>query len=730
MNRLYVAEPCLTVTGSMADHRLRVRGSEVLGLAQALVAELSKVSGGESLTPLAGLPKAPTSGNPDPKWIAAVAKDLARVRGRGVVIAGRRQPAAVHALVNAINAALGNVGQGAAVTFWPAIKHDTSSGMESLRGLVEEIAAGFVDTLVITARNPVYGAPTDFKLDKLLARVPSTIYWGLYEDETAEVVSTFLPAAHTLESWGDGRALDGRASLVQPLIAPLWSGLTDADVLATFLGEGDVGSHQLLKKFWQTRAVSNGWTAGTNFEALWESWLAKGVIDKTTAQPEAGIAVNAGKLAEGLGTLVGQAPAKADGLEIAFTVDGKVFDGRFANNAWLQELPHPITKMTWDNAIIVSKATADRLGVETGDMARLESGDRKVTGPVYIQPGHADEAVTVALGYGRGGAEEIARGVGFNAGLLRTSAAPWFERGISLTKISGHHKFGITQDHWSMEEREPAMETPLKALLEEGSAFNKHVEERRAPVPSIHEPVDYSKQAYKWAMTIDLNKCTGCSACVVACQSENNIPVVGRENVRIGREMQWIRVDRYYSGSIEEPDAIAQPLMCVHCETAPCENVCPVNATVHSDEGLNEMVYNRCIGTRYCSNNCPYKVRRFNFLDYHGDVPHVAKMATNPDVTVRSRGVMEKCTYCVQRIERTRIDARIEDRAIQDGEILTACQQGCPSQAIEFGSLNDPSSRVSKVFQDTRRYNLLNDLGTRPRTVYLARVRNPNPELA
>ncbi len=628
-----------------------------------------------------------------------------------------------------MNVALGNVGT--TVTYWSSLLNEVGNGIESLATLVEEMAAGAVDTLVITANNPVYSAPVDFKFDKLLARVPNTLYWGLYEDETAAVVQTFIPAAHALESWGDGRALDGRASLVQPLIAPLWSGLTDGDVLAAFVGEGDLGSHQGVKQFWQKRALSGAWLSGQTFEGLWETWLSKGVIETTVAHAESGIAVDGGQLAAALGKVpAGQ--ATAEGLEIAFAVDPKVFDGRFGNNTWLQELPHPVTKITWDNAILISKTTAGRLGLETGDFARIElaSGARQVSGAVYLQPGHADDTITVALGYGRGGAEEFARDVGFNANLLRTSKAAWFESGVNLTKVSGHKKFGITQDHWSMEGREPAMDTSLADFLKEGSAFHEKVEERRGPLPVIHEPVDYSKQAYKWAMSIDLNKCTGCNVCVVACQSENNIPVVGRENVRIGREMQWIRLDRYYSGDIEDPEVITQPVMCVHCETAPCEYVCPVNATVHSDEGLNEMVYNRCIGTRYCSNNCPYKARRFNFLDYHDEVPAVAKMATNPDVTVRSRGIMEKCTYCVQRIERSRIDARVVGRKIADGEILTACQQGCPSQAIVFGSLNDPGSNVSKQHQDPRRYDLLHELGTRPRTAYLARVRNPNPELA
>jgi MoCo/4Fe-4S cofactor protein with predicted Tat translocation signal len=735
MNRLYVVEPCMTPTGTMADHRLRARGSEVVAVAQAVVSELAKLPGMEALAALAALPRAQPQVRIDTRWAAAVAKDLHRTKGHSLVIAGRRQPAAVHALVNAMNVALGNVG--VTVAFRSPVRHDPSHGMAALQSLVADIAAGGVETLVITARNPVYGAPADFKLDKLLGRVPETIYYSLYEDETSEGVTTFVPAAHSLESWGDSRAVDGTVSIIQPLIAPLWSGTTEADLLAGFVGEGDKGTHQLLLEAWQRRALSEGWATALTFEGVWESWLARGIIDKTAQPLEEQLPLDGGALAGALGPLLGRL-STAGGIELAFVVDHKVYDGRFANVTWLQELPHPITKITWDNAVLISQATAmGAQGLKTGDVVRVEIGDRSVTGPVYIQPGHADDAITIALGYGRKGAESIAH-VGFNAGTLRTSDAPWFVRGVNLSKTSRGYRFGITQDHWSMEDREPAMVTTLAELEKKDSKINERLEERRSPVPVIvgQEPVDYSQQAYKWAMAIDLAKCSGCNACVTACQSENNIPVVGRDNVRIGREMLWIRLDRYYYNespddeNMDDPQVVTQPAMCVHCETAPCEYVCPVNATVHSDEGLNEMVYNRCIGTRYCSNNCPYKARRFNFLDYHDDVPAVQKMPANPNVTVRARGVMEKCTYCVQRIERKRIDSRIEGRAIRDGELQTACQQGCPGGAIVFGSLNDKDSHVSKLHADERRYDLLHELGTRPRTAYLARVRNPNPELA
>ena len=722
MSRLYVAEPCPTSTGTMADHRLRVRGSDVLALARALAVELGKDPSGASLGGFASLPAG--GANIDAAWVRAVAKDLLAHRGQSVVIAGRRQPAAVHALAHAMNVALGNLGT--TVSLWAARAPDPLAGMGPLGALVEEIAAGQVDTLVITAENPVYTAPADFKLGALLQRVPNVIYMGLTEDETAAVAGTYVPRAHVLESWGDGQGLDGTVSIVQPLIMPLWRAHGASELLAAFVGEGEKSPHLLLKEFWQKRATAEGRATAATFEATWEAWLAKGVVDNTAGQAESVPAPTpdalTGRVAGALQTL-----PQGGGLEVGFVPDAKVFDGRFANNAWLQELPHPITKMTWDNAVLLSNQTADRLGVKTGDVVEVSLGDRKVEGPVFVQVGHADEAITLALGYGRK-VGKVAAGVGFDAGLLRDSRAPWYALGAEIRKTGGRHRFGITQVHWTMEDRDPVRQASLGELLAKDSKFHHDIEHHRGELPVIHEPVDYSKQPYKWAMSIDLNKCTGCSVCVVACQSENNIPVVGRDNVRIGREMQWLRIDRYYTDA-DDPQMLTQPVACVHCETAPCEYVCPVNATTHSDEGLNEMVYNRCVGTRYCSNNCPYKARRFNFLDYHAAPTAVEKMRANPDVTVRSRGIMEKCTYCVQRIERARIDASIEGRRIREGEIITACQQACPTHAIEFGSLHDPNAQVAKDHQDGRRYDLLHEIGTRPRTAYLARVRNPNPEL-
>jgi molybdopterin-containing oxidoreductase family iron-sulfur binding subunit len=686
--------------------------------------------------------------------VRALAHDLQRYAGQTLVVAGRRQPPAVHALAAAINSALGNVGKTVTYSLSPFdVDPKVGVGPKALGELVEDIAAGTVDTLIITASNPVYTAPVDFKLDKLLPRVQATIYHGLYEDETAAVCTTMIPATHPLETWGDARALDGTVSIVQPLIAPLWGAFTESQVLAAFLDEGDVSPHELVRRFWAgnhpTAETANpaGAPKGTAYSAFpqgsatawdiaWDKWLADGILPDTAAKPVNVPALDAAALAQVVGSQLAALGAKSDGLELAFVNDTRIHDGRFANNAWLQELPQTITKLTWDTPVMISEATAKAQGLEHGDVVALRLRDRSVEGPIMIVPGHADDAVTVPLGGGRTApAETIAAGVGFNVGALRASDAFWFDRGLKLARTGDKHKFAVTQDQWTMspdgrDAPPPAVEGTLAEMEMEGSKFREELAERRGPLATIYEPWDYSTQQYKWAMSIDLNKCTGCNACVVACQSENNIPVVGVENVRKGRHMQWIRIDRYYTGPVDEPETIYQPVACVQCETAPCEYVCPVAATTHSDEGINDMAYNRCIGTRYCSNNCPYKVRRFNFLNYTKDYTASQMMGTNPDVTVRTRGVMEKCTYCVQRIERKRIETRIAGTTIKDGDLQTACQQGCPARAIEFGSLNDPNATVTRLHADARRYDLLHEIGTRPRTAYLARIRNVNPDLA
>ena len=709
MNRLYAIECALSVTGMNADHRLRIRPSQLDPVALALAAKLGARGG-----VLARFAALAAKARLDPKqqrFVDALAGDLQRAGRQGVVLAGPRSSPLAQAIAHAINAALGSE----AVRYQKPLVHDPVHGADGLRELAEEIRSGTVDTLVVTAANPVHGAPYELNLAKALDSVPNSIYRGLYQDETSQRCAWFVPATHPFEEWGDARAHDGTVTFVQPLIQPLFNGVTEAQVLAAFLGEGDKSPYAQLREHWRA--------ARSDAEEAWEKWISDGFIPGT-ASPSEAPTLRADAIAAA--AQAARFDADAPALELNVVPDYRLYDGRFANNVWLQETPDPVTKLTWDNAALMSPATARTLGLATRDVIDLGLHGPPVHAPVLVVPGHADGAITVSLGYGRGGSEQNAAGVGFDVSALRRVQTPWGGRGLTVTKLGRRHPLAITQEHWSMEGRDPALDMDLHEYEGPG---RERIEEGRAPVATMHTPWDYSKVAYKWGMAIDLARCTGCSACMVACQSENNVPVVGKENVEKSREMHWLRLDRYFSGSEDDPRATAQPMLCVHCETAPCEYVCPVNATVHSDEGLNEMVYNRCIGTRYCSNNCPYKVRRFNFFNYTYDTGEVEKLRMNPDVTVRSRGVMEKCTYCVQRIERARIDSRVQERPIAEKEVQTACQQACPSRAIVFGNLHDQAQEVTKKHADERHYFVLNDVGTRPRTAYLARVRNPNPEL-
>jgi molybdopterin-containing oxidoreductase family iron-sulfur binding subunit len=714
MARLYAVETNLSVTGMNADHRLRLKPSQIQRFGLALLGRLAgRVPALSRYAPLAE--RFPLQGQ-GAKFAEALARDLVRGGSGALVAVGARQPPVLHAVAHAIHAALGS----AAASQARPVLHDMDAGPRALRVLAEEMRKGVVDTMVITAWNPVYGATFDLNFGKALSQVNTSVYRSLYLDETADRAGWVLPAAHPLESWGDARAHDGTVTFQQPLISPLYAGMGEAEVLAAFLGEGDRTAWTQLRDFWAASAPDPAL-----FELTWEKWIADGFVEGSSLKAETPAIRHDAILAAAQAV---KAPAEAaPGFEVNVVPDYKVYDGRLANNGWLQELPDPVTKLTWENAALLSPADAARLGLKQGDMVDLGLHGPPAHAPVMIAPGHADGAVTVAMGYGRRSrGEQLCAGLGFDTATLRHSNAPWFAPGLTLIPVGKKTKLAQTQEHHSMEGRLIAVSTSLDQLRE---TQEKLEDERGVPL-TIHKPWDYS-QGYRWGMAIDLSRCTGCSACMVACQSENNIPVVGKERVWRSREMHWLRVDRYFIGDdTSNPGVVFQPLMCVHCESAPCEYVCPVNATVHSDEGLNEMVYNRCVGTRYCSNNCPYKVRRFNFFSYTSDYTDTEKMVFNPDVTVRSRGVMEKCSYCVQRIERARIKTRIAERGIRDGEVLTACQQACPADAIVFGNLNDPAARVSKLHGDERRYDLLHELGTRPRTAYLARVTNPNPELA
>ncbi|MGO9764581.1 MAG: TAT-variant-translocated molybdopterin oxidoreductase [Myxococcaceae bacterium] len=728
MNRLYVVEPRLSITGGMADNRLRARSSDIEGIALAVLAQLGKTV--PALSPFA-LVSGPALPKEVARFVAAVAKDLASKAGHSLVVAGERQTPLTHAVAHAINASLGNVGT--TVRFTEPVV-DTLSGAASWQPLLEELRAGRVDTLVITANNPVCSAPGDSGLAALLKKVPNVVYWGLYEDETGQLANWFIPAAHPFESWGDVRCLDGTASIVQPLISPLYAGLTEIEVLEAFVDRPELKPYEAVRATWKAKGLS------PDFETAWESWLSAGVVPQTQS-PFASPVLRVESVAQ-LAAAARPAPA---GLELNFVTDYKVFDGRWAQNAWLQELPDPVTKVVWDNVAMLSEATAAKLGVKAYDpisrkfdLVTLTVDGRSVEAPALVQPGCADDTVTVQLGYGKQVVElyfeaDVPRVVGFDAGRIRSTGAPWFRTGLQLAATGRTYTVVTTQTQPTAADRPVALMQTLEEFQKEPEAvdFRRPQGKLKGRVlPTVQKPVDYSQQQYKWGMSVDMSRCTGCSACVVACQAENNIPVVGKEQASNGRVMHWMRLDRYYSGTAEEPEVVNQPMLCQHCEAAPCEYVCPVNATVHSDEGLNDMVYNRCIGTRYCSNNCPYKVRRFNYLHWTADRSQVERMIYNPDVTVQARGVMEKCTYCVQRIERARIVSRLESRTIRDSELMTACQQACPSNAIVFGSLNDPKSHVSQLQADERRFDVLYELNTRPRTAYLTKLKNPNPELA
>ena len=708
MNRLYVVESTLSNTGGMADHRLPMRASEIERFARAVANKLgvaSEVSGAEADHP------------GHAQWVKSLVADLQKHRGSSIVLAGEHQPPSVHALAHALNHALGNVGK--TVIYTDPVEADPGNQLASLRDLVEDMKAGRVDLLVVVDSNPVFTAPVDLSFSEHFLKVRLRVHLSLYQDETAVLCHWHVPQAHYLESWSDARAFDGTTTILQPLIAPLYDGKSAHRLLSALLGRPERPSHDIVREYWEKQNLSG------DFENSWQTALHDGLLAGTALPPKQ-VSLKRDFLGQGAGEVPAVAGSGTPGLEIVFRPDPTIWDGRFANNGWLQELPKPLTKLTWDNAALLSPATAERLGLADQDLVELRYRDRMVPAPVWIQPGHADDSVTVHLGYGRTHAGQVGAGVGFNAYALRTSDRPWFDSGLAIRKTGGQYPLASTQLHHNMEDRHLVRVGTLEEF-QHNPNFAHEVEHETSPHLSLYPEHKY--EGYAWGMAVDLNRCTGCNACVVACQAENNIPVVGKVEVARGREMHWLRIDRYYRGSLDHPEVYHQPVMCMHCENAPCEVVCPVAATVHSSEGLNEMVYNRCVGTRYCSNNCPYKVRRFNFFAYSDYETPVLKLLRNPDVTVRTRGVMEKCTYCVQRINVARIDAKKEDREIRDGEIVTACQAACPAQAITFGNINDPKSQVSQLKADPRNYGLLEDLNTRPRTTYLARLRNPNPEL-
>ncbi len=713
-NRLYAVESQFSLTGANADHRLRMRSVEVKQFAMDLAAALGAVPG---LNVIQG------GADKRSKFLAAVVKDLKAAGPGALVVAGARQPAIVHAIAAGINSSLGST----AVSYIKSDKVD--SGLDGLKALTNEMSSAQVQTLVILGGNPAYTAPADLQFAVAMGKVASSIHLGLDDDETAAAAKWHVPEAHFLESWSDAKTADGVVAIQQPLISPLFGGKTAAEILALLIDAKDKKAYDIVKNYWQGQ-----WPAKDK-EMAWRKALNDGIVASTKPADAAKVSVDAKKLAGAAGA---EAKTSGSGIEVSFYPSASAWDGRFANNGWMQEAPDPITKLTWGNAAMISPAMARDKKLEDGDMIAISRGSYKLEAAVMVQPGHTDNAISISLGYGRARCGKVGKDVGFNANLIRTSDAFWFGDGFDIASTGNKFKHATTQEHSVPGDNnvnaEHMNDRPIyrEASIEEYKKTPKAIEEMNE-VPELHSI--YSEVTYdkgnQWGMAIDLTSCTGCNACVVACQAENNIPVVGKDQVMRGREMHWIRMDRYYVGPDDDPRLVEQPVPCMQCENAPCENVCPVAATTHSPEGLNDMAYNRCVGTRYCLNNCPFKVRHFNFLNFHKhDSPEFA-MAQNPDVTVRMRGVMEKCTYCVQRIQETKIKAKIEGRRpIKDGEIVTACQQTCPADAIVFGNINDPESRVSKLKQQERNYAMLAELDIKPRTTYLAKLRNPNPELS
>ncbi len=761
LNRLYVVESLMSLTGINADHRLRIPSSIVAQAAETVAREASKAAGkvipglenvGRDTAPYPGL---------DEKWLSECAKDLVRNAGRSLVVVGHRQPLAVHQLAHALNAALGNIGQTVVLQAAPESKGG------SLAELAQTLKAGQVKTLVILGSNPVYTGPADLDWAGVQRQAETVVRLGYYEDETFPLCDWHLPAAHYLESWGDARTSDGTLVPVQPLIAPLFGGLTELEVLARIAGSNVTDPYAIVRETFASLVGGGG------FEAAWREFLHDGFLANSAVKPVT-VNLDAAAVSKAMAALKPATPGR-DSLEVVFHRDYKLDDGRYNNNGWLQELPDPITKVTWDNVVLISRRTAQELGVQNTDLVEVRLGGRSVQGPIWIQPGLADHSLGLALGYGRERTGRVGRSTGFNVYPLRASAAQNFAVGATLRALGKTYPVSCTQSHWSLEGRPIIREANLEQYRQHPD-FAKRMafEEPKGAGPLYPNPFEKLKEQglHQWGMSIDLNRCVGCSACVVACQSENNVPIVGKEQVSRGREMHWLRIDRYYAGPpgersssqvfqkdelqqfeawIDDPQAVTQPMLCQHCEAAPCENVCPVNATTHDQEGLNVMAYNRCVGTRYCSNNCPYKVRRFNFFDYNkrplgkalylgplakrpADEMQLVAMVKNPDVSVRMRGVMEKCTFCLQRIEQAKIAQKRKagasgDVVVPEGTFTTACAQACPARAIVFGNLKDPESSVSKLKQLDRDYPVLELLLTKPRTTYLARVRNPNRDM-
>ncbi len=718
MNRLYAVESTPTITGAMADHRLPANSSEVENIARILARQIDSVSE----------PNVKSSHDARTAWIAAVAGDLRQNRGASVIIAGDQQPPVVHALAHRMNHALGNVG--ATVTYSMSAEAHPVNQLQSLRQLTQDMAAGHVDLLVILGGNPVFTAPADLSFAEHMTKVKVCVHLNLYQDETSAHCHWHIPQTHFLETWSDSRAFDGATSIIQPLIQPLYQNRSAHEVLEAMIQQPVRGNYEIVREHWRQQKL---WP---DFEKSWRQALHDGIISGTQLPSKQ---VQLKMRDEEMPAAPNSPSGATSDLEISFHPDPAIWDGRFANNGWLQELARPVTKLTWDNAALISPALAQREKLSNGDVVELRFQGRTLRAPVWILPGQAENSVALHLGNGRTRVGRVGTGVGFNAYQLRSSDALWFGSGLEIAKTGERYLLATTQQNHvvqgkdNLQNRDILFTGTLEELRANPKFVDEEIKQADAENPTrtdtLYNPGEHDYDGYRWGMAIDLTTCIGCNACVIACQSENNIPVVGKVQVNKGRDMLWIRIDSYFSGGPDNPQINHMPVPCMHCENAPCELVCPVAATVHDHEGLNLMVYNRCVGTRYCSNNCPYKVRRFNFLQYADYHTPSLKPMRNPNVTVRWRGVMEKCTYCIQRISAARISAKEQNRQIRDGEFKTACQQACPAEAIVFGDIGDPNSKVSKIKAQPLDYNMLGDLNTRPRTTYSAKVRNPNPEL-
>ena len=788
MNRLYVVENRYTLTGAMADHRMRLPASQIPAFTHALATKIAQATGDAGLgSVIATLTPQPNATKFDDKWLTECANDLVSKSGASLVVAGSQQPVVVQLMAYGINAALKNIGTTMLIREFPR-----NPRTNSILQLAAEIAAGRVKQLFILGGDPVYNAPRaatqdpatkqPLNWDDLQKRVPEVVRLGYYEDATSALAKWHIPMSHYLESWGDALTSEGAYVALQPMILPLFGGISELELLNGLLGGPVLQGPELVQETFRTTAPPG------DFNLAWSTLLRDGFATHVPLRDK-GPTFNANAAGGVAHNLWSAPPAPtADSPEIVLVRSYSVDDGRYINNGWLQEMPDPVTKLTWDNAALLSAKTARHLKVNTGDMIEITvteaasdaSGkpmQRQLQIAALVAPGHADNSITVPLGYGRKMTGPVGEDSGFNGYLLRTSSNPHYitaddktVKSVKVAKVAGHHRLAVTQEHWSIEGRGLVREATLEQYRQDPEFVKKIAGDSHLPprLPSLysHPPLNYPHQ---WGMAVDLNVCTGCSACVIACQSENNIPIVGKLQVLNGRSMHWMRIDRYFADAKEfdqdkhqipdDPEMVHEPMFCQHCENAPCETVCPVNATVHSEDGLNVMAYNRCIGTRYCANNCPYKVRRFNYFDYNQrpigkkkvagafgvyqeymgpltekGAPDTIKMRNNPNVTVRMRGVMEKCTFCVQRVEEAKISALVkaggsDNKRIPRDSFTSACAQACPTEALVFGDIADPESRVSKVKAQDRNYRLLEYLNVRTRASYLARIRNPNPKM-